>query len=384
MKRIFSLLIPILLFTQVFAYDFDVILTKERKQFQCFILSESENKIVYMLNDNDAKQYTMNKSDILKIYYAEREQKPESVATANDVVATIQTSETETPAASKHAIPIASNPIVEKDIIVLKNNTKIECHIQEVSKSEIKYKKLTNTNGPLFVEETNDILTIIFRDGTVQSYNQQSASATTSSVTTQEKTSSSETTVYTYPAQPTMAFQCNIEVGGEFTHNDFYTNGYYYDFPSGGVDLDAIFGVRASKLAFLGAGLGVHSEFANTDVKVSGYSFPCHLAIWTMPLYVNSRVYLPTKVDVNPFVEASLGGYIGLSSKSEITISGHKYSINNTVKGGFYLQLGLGLEIKRFMIGSGYRMLTTSDGLGHYGYVKLGVRVGKNVAPYKK
>lgn len=339
-----------------------------------------------MLNDNDAMQYTMSKSDILKIYYADREQKPEAVATASDVVAPTQATETVAPVVSEHPAPVASDPVAEKDIIVLKNNTKIECLIQEVSKSEIKYKKLSNPNGPLFVEETSDILTIIFRDGTVQSYTQQSAPAVASSTsTTPSKTSTStEKSVSTYPTQPTMAFQCNIEVGGEFTHNNFFTEGYYYNFPSGGVDLDATFGVRASKLAFLGAGLGVHSEFANTTVKASGYSFPCHLAIWTMPLYVNSRVYIPTKVDVNPFVDASIGGYVGLSSKSEVTINGQNYSTNNAVGGGFYIQLGLGLEIKRFMLGSGYRMITASDGLGNYGYVKLGVRVGKNVAPYKK
>lgn len=384
MKRYIFLLFSSLLFTQVFAYEFDVILTKERKQLQCFIISETEDQIVYMLNDNDAKQYTMSKSDILKIYYADREQKPEAVATASDVVAPTQATETVTPIASEHPAPIASDLVAEKDIIVLKNNTKIECLIQEVSKSEIKYKKLSNPNGPLFVEETSDILTIIFRDGTVQSYNQQPAPAATSATTQPQASSSTEEPVYAYPAQPTMAFQCNIEVGGEFTHNNFFTEGYYYDFPSGGVDIDATFGVRATKLAFLGVGLGVHSEFANTNVKASGYSFPCHLAIWTMPLYVNSRVYIPTKVDVNPFVDASIGGYVGLSSKSEVTINGQNYSTNNAIGGGFYIQLGLGLEIKRFMIGSGYRMLTESGGLGNYGYVKLGVRVGKNVAPYKR
>lgn len=64
---------------------------------------------MYMLNDNDAKQYTMSKSDILKIYYADREQKPEAVATASDVVAPNQATETVAPVASEHPAPVASN-----------------------------------------------------------------------------------------------------------------------------------------------------------------------------------------------------------------------------------------------------------------------------------
>lgn len=54
------------------------------------------------------------------------------------------------------------------DIIIKTNSEKIEALIQEVSDTEVKYKKANNPNGPLFVVKMDDISSIIYANGEVQ------------------------------------------------------------------------------------------------------------------------------------------------------------------------------------------------------------------------
>ncbi len=54
------------------------------------------------------------------------------------------------------------------DIIIKTNSEKIEALIQEVSDSEIKYKKANNPNGPMFIVKTDDVASIIYANGEVQ------------------------------------------------------------------------------------------------------------------------------------------------------------------------------------------------------------------------
>lgn len=65
------------------------------------------------------------------------------------------------------------------DIIVLTNNTRIDAKITEVSDTEIKYKKVSNPDGPAFVIKTEQISSIIYDNGEVQTFanhsNQQTA-----------------------------------------------------------------------------------------------------------------------------------------------------------------------------------------------------------------
>lgn len=57
------------------------------------------------------------------------------------------------------------------DIIILKNSTRIDAVIQEVSQSEIKYKKASNPNGPSFILSTSEIVSIVYDNGEVQTFN---------------------------------------------------------------------------------------------------------------------------------------------------------------------------------------------------------------------
>lgn len=54
------------------------------------------------------------------------------------------------------------------DIIIKTNSEKVEALIQEVSDTEIRYKKANNPNGPMFVIKTDDVSSILYANGEVQ------------------------------------------------------------------------------------------------------------------------------------------------------------------------------------------------------------------------
>lgn len=56
------------------------------------------------------------------------------------------------------------------DVIVLRNSTRIDAKILEVSDTEIKYKKVNNLNGPTFTQKVEGISAIIYENGDVTSY----------------------------------------------------------------------------------------------------------------------------------------------------------------------------------------------------------------------
>lgn len=58
------------------------------------------------------------------------------------------------------------------DVIVLRSSKRISANILEVGKTEVRYKEASNPNGPTFVLDTDDILSVIYSSGTVQNFEQ--------------------------------------------------------------------------------------------------------------------------------------------------------------------------------------------------------------------
>ena len=60
-----------------------------------------------------------------------------------------------------------------QDVIVKKDNSTVLCKVIEVSKSEIKYKKWSNQDGPTYSVNTSDIVRINYENGEVDNFNEQ-------------------------------------------------------------------------------------------------------------------------------------------------------------------------------------------------------------------
>lgn len=89
------------------------------------------------------------------------------------------------------------------DLIIKTNSEKIEALIQEVSDTEVRYKKATNPNGPTFVLSMTEIATIIYANGEVQAI---ASSKTTSTATRTTTGTATKTTTST------------LSNGGQFDH----------------------------------------------------------------------------------------------------------------------------------------------------------------------
>ena len=143
MKKSYLLLWAFLLLPSVYVYSLDVILTKARMQIQCNIVSQDENTVTYQLLDSqDTELYTMEKADIEKIYPHIED-------------ATINNEPKVEPQKEENV----------NDVIVLKDGTRIDVVLIEVTDKQVKYRKANNPEGPLFVKEIANISSIIYANG---------------------------------------------------------------------------------------------------------------------------------------------------------------------------------------------------------------------------
>ena len=60
--------------------------------------------------------------------------------------------------------------IIGQDVIALKNGTTILCRVLEVGSKEIKYKKWTHQDGPLYTIEISEILSINYQNGEIEKF----------------------------------------------------------------------------------------------------------------------------------------------------------------------------------------------------------------------
>lgn len=60
---------------------------------------------------------------------------------------------------------LCSLSAIGQDVIVMQNGDEIECKLIEVGEENIKYKRLSNLNGPTFVEEKDDVFMIKYQNG---------------------------------------------------------------------------------------------------------------------------------------------------------------------------------------------------------------------------
>lgn len=59
---------------------------------------------------------------------------------------------------------------VKADVIIKRDNTKIEAIIQEINSTTIKYKRFSNQTGPLFTIEKSKVASVLYANGEVESF----------------------------------------------------------------------------------------------------------------------------------------------------------------------------------------------------------------------
>lgn len=190
MKKNYFLLLALLVLPSIYVYSLDVILTKSRMQIQCNIISQDETTVTYQLADSQDKElYTMEKADIEKIYPP-----TEDIATPTEPKNESQEKEENS-----------------NDIIVLKDGTQLDVNLVEVEDKQVKYRKVNNPDGPLFVKEIANITSIIYANGEKEDFNP-------ATIKVEEQTRETVSTATTTAKQGSRIYRDN----GHYLYNDIY------------------------------------------------------------------------------------------------------------------------------------------------------------------
>ncbi len=272
----------------------------------------------------------------------------------------------------------------------------------EVSKSEIKYKKQSNLEGPTFVVSTEELISIIYANGEVQLFTNQKQ-------VQQEQQEQAKPAIVTQPTttQPTLTNEQQKNLTPTPINSDtnnkpikHYKNSVQNKTvkenvvtisPSNDIQLDNnkrpyikrnmfnmyadvgmivcgdrslgastnfTFGCRINDYVFVGGSIG-YDYFNDLDYWYdyngsyydNGYGYTQGHVVTEME---NVRVYIPIRLKVYSYFETSVG-------VSVLCL--------NTIPTTFRLKLGIGLDISRFSFGLGYDFLCgTSFSVNNYPY----------------
>lgn len=180
-------------------------------------------------------------------------------------------------------------------------------------------------------------------------------------------------------------FQAHVDASAIHTSKHFRTGYSIHEFTVAGPTIDLTLGARITKYFYLGAGVGYHTLIGDIDLNKIFVGTSTSIGkSWFyynhyLPIYANLKIYWPVSPKFLPFIDTSIGGYIGFpemlstrGNKNEYVNLTHDFILSN----GFYLRAGLGIDVLRLNIGIGYELLNASIPYYNHGYVKLGWRFG--------
>lgn len=249
-----------------------------------------------------------------------------------------------------------------QDLIVLRNATEISAKVVAITPESITYKRWSNQDGPTYTISKSEVFYIKYQNGEKDVMSEVAAPARTYSVQPQSRTTAKSNIT-------PIKFSGHLLVGTMFGsvdvpsyHYDEYWDTYLCDGLekkfTAGPTLDLSVGAKFFEHFYLGFETGFHSMIYEVAEE--------HKLYGSVPLGVNMKGYFTRGKNVNPYVNLTLGGFVGVGD----------YLSNQT---GFHCQIGVGFEAGRFSLGIGYACLKIEeyDYTQNNGYVKLGVRFGK-------
>jgi hypothetical protein len=237
---------------------------------------------------------------------------------------------------------IVSYAAKAQDIIVMRNADEVMAKVTSITQDQVTYKRWSNLDGPTYTISKSQIFYIKYENGEKDLMN--AVPETRTRVREHRNNTSSSLPV---------AFRGYASVGTIFLSE------------MAGPTLDVTAGVFLFDRLYAGVEVGFHSLLEKyyyygdddwgeySEVLFGGY----------IPLGVNLKGYLTKKFAVNPYLECSLGAFVGIGDFSGET--------------GFHCRVGAGIEYKRFNVGIGYNALVEYGFPLNMGYVNLGFRFGK-------
>ena len=178
--------------------------------------------------------------------------------------------------------------IKAQDLIVLQTAEEIQAKVTAITEDTVTYKRWSNLEGPTYTIAKSKIFYIKYQNGEKDIFGTTTTQQSNKTLQTQEvlSTTTKQDTGNPIPIK----FQGYATLGTIFTD---YT---------GGLTLDLTFGVNIYNYFYIGITTGCHS-FLSSNGPFAAY----------VPIGVNMKGYLTKGRKVNPYINCSLGGFIGVS-----------------------------------------------------------------------
>lgn len=217
-------------------------------------------------------------------------------------------------------LSVAISAAMAQDVIVFKNADELQVKVTAVSEDKLSYRRWDNPDGPEYTIDKSQVFYVKYRNGTKDVF-------------------------YKVEPAPASALNTSSDFSGVKFQSYLYAGAIFGSYGVGPA-VDLSFGARVGRCFYAGFETGFHMFFG---MFADAY----------VPIGANFKGYLPVSKRIYPYLNCSLGGFVGVSGF-----------------GGFYCQVGAGTDIGRFSVGIGYTGLAAGD-IVSLGYVKLGVRFGK-------
>ncbi len=239
-----------------------------------------------------------------------------------------------------------------QDVIVRKNELEIKAKVVEVGPEQVKYKRFDNPDGPIYIENRDQIQKISYANGTEDIFeanaNISSRETVFHQVARQEKRTSK------------IRYSGLIELAPYFGMNFAGNSDEYGDYS--GVAFSTAHGIQLSEKYFFGLGFGVNS---GNDLY--------------MPIFAAFRMNLSQEA-AHPFLGASIGVQFDNNTYYRYTEDGYMHHDSRT-SSGLWANIIVGYRFKnKFYVMSGIviQSISRNDYIGE-SYSRIGFTIGIGV-----
>lgn len=229
------------------------------------------------------------------------------------------------------AVAIVANG---QDRMVLKNAEELSVKVVNISPDTVTYKNWNNLEGPTYTIYKSDVLFIVYQNGTKESF----AEIKSVNETNQTK-------------KPLVKFQGYGNLGLIFNPSVL----------GAGPTVDAGVGILVSDYFYAGFEMGFHNLIYDAQITVNSIKYYLTVDGCYIPMSLNLKGYV-TKSKIRPYVNLSLGGFVGVVAFEDET--------------GFYCKAGAGIELKRWTLELGYSGLHQYNMEVNNLYFNVGFRFG--------
>lgn len=232
-----------------------------------------------------------------------------------------------------------------QDMIFLKDGTEVKTKVLEVDKSEVKYKRFDNIDGPIYTAKKNTIVKIKYENGVEDIF--------TGPVLRQLEQMK-------HKPQNKVRYAGLVEFGqasgADVRNGDF----------AWGSSLTTAHGVKIDERYFVGVGVGLNIDYltAYKDKYIA------------LPIYATTQIDFPQS-DHTIFLAASLGAQIGLQSeknKEQSTNTTHYGNNPNGASAGLWTNCMVGVRWKNNLyVSAGPTVRTAYNTVNPGDYAAVGV-----------